>query len=231
MQGSLDNNIPVTSFDFSRDPNSPAFLQPGDSLHQHLNTNIVGIFNNSNIDTSFPSNPTGTEAWVDPNAAPPSFIGKIDDLRHTAFNGRGNLISTFSGKDFPSIMNEVGTAFSRAASNSGSTTAMAFNTQSITQDTLVFRTFSDLSTNSGELAAQRVNPDGSFAVDLNGNPDFVWSAATALNSQSAASRLILTYEPVSNNGRQFVITGLSGNKWFNCGTASRSNQPRAGKPR
>ena len=84
---------------------------------------------------------------------------------------------------------------------------MAFNTQSITQDTLVFRTFSDLSTNSGELAAQRVNLDGSFAVDLNGNPDFVWSAATALNSQAANSRLILTYEPVSQNGREFIITG------------------------
>ncbi|MEJ2115434.1 MAG: PilC/PilY family type IV pilus protein, partial [Gammaproteobacteria bacterium] len=210
IQGSLDNNVSLTSFDFSRDPNSPAFLQVGDSLHQHLNTNIVGIFNSSNIDTSFPSDSTSLEAWVDPNPPNPTlptFLGKVDDLRHTAFNGRGNLISTFSGKDFPSIMNELSTAFSRATSNSGSTTVMAFNTQSITQDTLVFRTFSDLTTNAGELAAQRVNPDGSFAVDLNGNPDFVWSAATALDSQSAASRLILTYEPVSNNGRQFVITG------------------------
>ena len=207
LQGSLDNNVSVTSFDFSRDPNTPDFLQPGDTLHQRLNTNIIGIFNNDNIDSSFPSDPTSTEAWIDPNVAPSSFLGKIDDLRHASYNGRGSLISTFSGKDFPSIMKEVGTAFSRVASNSGSTTAMAFNTQSITQDTLVFRTFSDLSTNSGELAAQRVNPDGSFAVDLNGNPDFVWSAATALNTQPASSRLILTYEPVSNNGRQFVITG------------------------
>ena len=209
LQGSLADNVSVTSVDFSRDPNSPAFLQVGDSLHQHLNSNVLAIFNNinSSIDTSFPLDATGTETWTDPNSSPTTFLGKIDDLRHAAYNGRGNLITTFDGKDFPSVLGELESAFARASANSGSTTAMAFNTQSITQDTLVFRTFSDLSTNSGELAAQRVNPDGSFAVDLNGNPDFVWSAATALNTQSAASRLILTYEPVSQSGREFIITG------------------------
>lgn len=207
LQGSLDDDVPVTGFDFSRDPNDPASVQVGDTIFQHLNTNVVGIFNdiNSSVNTSFPTDPTGSEAWLEPNTTPPTFLGQIDDLRHAAYNGRGSLIPAFSGNDFPSIMSELSNAFTRAASNSGSTTAIAFNTQSITEDTLAFRTFANLSTNSGELIAQRVNPDGSFA-EVNGNPDFVWSAAMELDAQAASSRLILTYEPVTNSGREFVVT-------------------------
>ncbi len=207
LQGALDDGVLLTSVDTSRDPNDPALLQAGGAIHQHLNTNVIGIFNTSGVITSFPLDATATEAWIDPNATPPTFLGSIDDLRHAAYNGRGELVSTFlPGADFPSVIGEVESIFTRAASASGSTTAVAFNTQNINQDTLVFRAFANLSTNSGELAAQRVNLDGSFAVDVNGDPDFVWSAATELDSQSASSRLILTYEPTSQNGREFIIT-------------------------
>lgn len=39
---SLTDSVPVTSVDFSRDPN-PRALAPGDLLHQHMNTHTVGI--------------------------------------------------------------------------------------------------------------------------------------------------------------------------------------------
>ncbi len=206
----LTDNVAITSFDFNRDPNS--LLTAGGSLHQHLKTNVIGIFNNNDInaviDTSFPSNPNSTFTWD--NSA--SFAGNMDDLRHAAYNGRGSFIPVLDSNDIPTVMNTVENAFSRTSSNSGSTTAMAFNTQSITQNTLVFRTFSNLATNSGELVAQQVNPDGSFDVDGNGDPVFVWSAANALGSQSPSSRLILTYEPNTNLGKNFLFSQLTNNQ-------------------
>ena len=207
LQGALDDGVLLTSVDTSRDPNNPAVLQAGGAIHQHLNTNVIGIFNTTGVATAFPVDATATEAWVDPDAPPLNFLGSVDDLRHAAYNGRGELVAPFlPGTEFPAVIGEVESIFTRAASASGSTTAVAFNTQNINEETLVFRAFANLSTNSGELAAQRVNLDGSFAVDLNGDPDFVWSAATELDAQSASSRLILTYEPTSLTGREFIIT-------------------------
>ena len=204
---SLPNNVPITSVDFSRDPNPP-FLQPGDTLKQHLKTNTVGIYNNQNsvVGNSFPPDPAilNTSFWTDPAS---SFAGKMEDMLHASYNGRGNFVSVFDSSDFSTVINELDSSFSRAATNFGSTTAVAFNTQSITQDTLVFRTFSDLATNTGELVAQRVNPNGSFNVDSNGNPVFEWSAASELDSISPNSRNILTYEATDEEGRDFVITG------------------------
>ena len=207
LQSLLNDDVPATSVDFIRDPNTPAALQAGDTLQQHLNTNVVGIFNNLNtvVNTSFPPDATAGFTWINPSVFP----GTVDDLRHAAYNGRGNFISATDSKDFPSIMKEIDSAFSRAASNSGSTTAMAFNTQSITQDTLVFRTFSNLANNSGELVAQRVNVDGSFNVDSGGNPIFEWSAATQVNAQSPSSRNIFTFDPAADQGIEFVFSDLT----------------------
>ncbi|MFK7814873.1 MAG: pilus assembly protein [Gammaproteobacteria bacterium] len=197
--------VPVTSIDFNRDPNGA--LQAGDTLHQHMNTNVVGIFNTVNLNpsvfSSFPS-ATSSPSWLDSV----NFDGKIDELRHAAYNGRGKFIPTFAGKDFSSVVNDVENAFARATSNSGSTTAMAFNTQSITQNSLVFRTFSNLATNSGNLVAQQVNADGSFDVDIaTGDPVFVWDAATVLDTQP--SRTILTYNPATQQGIPFLFSNLT----------------------
>jgi type IV pilus assembly protein PilY1 len=203
---SLTDNVPVTSVDFSRDPN-PGTLAPGDLLHQHMKTNTVGIFSNLSIppvNTSFPADVSieNTSFWSDPDA---SFEGKMQDLVHASYNGRGNFVSVFDSSDFSAAINEVESSFSRAASNFGSTTAVAFNSSSITQDTLVFRTFSNLATNAGELVAQRVNPNGTFDTFSNGDPRFEWSAATKLDARTSP-RNILTYEPIAQQGRTFEIT-------------------------
>ncbi len=207
LQTSLADNVPATSIDFIRDPNTPAALLAGDTLHQHLNTNVVGIFNNLNliINTSFPGDATSSFSWINPA----TFPGTIDDLRHAAYNGRGNFIPALDERDFPMIINEVESSFSRAGTNFGSTTALAFNSQNIRENTLVFRTFSNLANNTGELVAQRVNFDGSFNEDSNGNPIFEWSAATQVNAQSLSSRNIFSFDPATDQGTEFVFTSLT----------------------
>ncbi len=226
----LDDNVPVTSVDFSRDPN-PGFLQPGDTLQQHLKTNTIGIFNNTNaaVGLSFPPDPSVEDLnfWTDPAS---SYTGTMEDLLHAAYNGRGNFVSVFDSSDFSAAITEVENSFTRAASNFGSTTAVAFNSSSISQDTLVFRTFSNLATNSGELVAQRVNVNGTFDVDSSGNPVFVWSAAEELDALSSTSRNILTYEPTAQQGREFNITGsattgLSANQQIDLAMPSPTSPP------
>ena len=207
LQSLLSDDVPATSVDFIRDPNLPPVLQAGDTLHQHLKSNVVGIFNNLNsvIDTTFPGDATSSFTWMNPAMFP----GTIDDLRHGAYNGRGNFIAASGERNFSSIMNEIDSTFKQAASNTGSTTAMAFNTQSIQEDTLVFRTFSNLANNSGELVAQRVNSDGSFNEDSSGNPIFEWSAATQVNAQAPNSRNIFSFNPAADQGIEFVLSDLT----------------------
>ena len=207
---SLDDNVPVTSVDFNRDP--PPTLDPGDTRAQHMKTNTIGIFNNLNgeVRRSPPSDPAASPPpifWTDDPLL--SFKGKQEDLLHAAYNGRGNFVSVFDYPEFTDAIERLDSAFSRAASNFGSTTAVAFNTQSIASDTLVFRTFSDLSTNTGELAAQRINFNGSLNVDSDGFPIFEWSASTQLEARSAASRNIFTYDPLTDQGIEFIVSDLT----------------------
>ncbi len=198
LHGSLIDDVPVTNIDLNRDPSAP-FLQPGDKLGQHLETNVIGIgLQGLGSVSANPSDPTAAFAW--PN--PITLDGIVDDLRHAAYNGRGQFFTT---DDLTKLQADVQSVFSRVTTNQSSTTPVAFNTQIITESTLAFRTFSNLANNSGELAAQRVNTDGTFNEDLSGNPIFEWSAATELNGLSAASRLILTYsdEAATRGGRVF----------------------------
>ena len=203
-QNSLTDDVPVTGVDLVRDPNSTPVLQVGDRLHQHLNTNVVGIFNSTGITSAevFPSDATATFSWETPG----TFQGRVDDLKHAAYNGRGGFFSALSNRDFPDIINSIDSAFSTAATTPGSTTSITFNTQSIAQDSLVFRTFSNLATNSGDLAAQEVNVDGTLKVDpVTKKPIFIWSAAEQLPSQS--SRLILTYDDSSTPSGKLFLSG------------------------
>ena len=207
----LINDAPVTAVDRNRDPKTATPLQADGRLHQHLNTNVIGIFNQPvGFDNAFPTDATLGETWLDREA---TFPGRLDDLKHAAYNGRGEFFPAIGNKNFADVINDVNTAFSIAATTPGSTTSLAFNTQSITQDTLAFRTFSDLATNSGDLVAQRVEADGTFRTDpVTGLPIFEWSATSNLPAQG--SRLILTYadetSPAIHQGRIFSATLANG---------------------
>ncbi len=205
LQNTLIDDVPVTSVDLVRDPNSTSVLQAEDRLHQHLNTNVVGIFNPVGINAveTFPSDATTSFSWQPPG----SFLGRVDDLKHAAYNGRGDFFSALSNRDFPELINSIDSTFSTAATTPGSTTSIAFNTQSIAQDSVAFRTFSNLATNSGDLAAQEVNVDGTLKTDVNGKPIFIWSAAEELPVQS--SRLILTYDDSSTPSGKLFLSGPS----------------------
>ena len=205
LHGSLMDDVPVTNIDLNRDPSTP-LLEPGDKLGQHLETNVIGIgLQGLGSVTANPSDPATSFTW--PN--PITLDGIVDDLRHATYNGRGEFFTT---DDLTQLQTDVQSVFTRVTTNQSSTTPVAFNTQNITDSTLVFRTFSNLANNSGELAAQRVNTNGTFNEDASGNPIFEWSAATELNGLSTGSRLVLTYsdEAATRGGRVFDVGPANG---------------------
>lgn len=209
----LLDDVPVLPADKNRHPGGPTTLSADSRLDQHLVTNVIGIYNANNTDflNSFPSDATipssdpAGEPWLDPFN---SYFGKLDDLRHAAYNGRGEFFPAIGVKDFPATQADVNDTFSVAATTPGSTSALAFNTQTITSDTLAFRTFSNLATNSGDLVAQQVEPDGTLKVDMTGLPIFEWRAADELDN---STRTILTFNDSATPpvGALFTASGLT----------------------
>jgi type IV pilus assembly protein PilY1 len=99
--------------------------------------------------------------------------------------------------------------FSDIRSNSGTATAVAFNTQEVEAGTLVFRASFNTKTNVGNLVAQRVNIDGSVDSNIH------WSAADELDSKrstAADSRVIVTYKDTgsgTSSGVPFAWSSLT----------------------
>ena len=129
-------------------------------------------------------------SWPDPTAGD---LEKIDDLRHSAFNGRG-LFS--SANDSLAFQTAVDTILNDIKSNSGTATAVAFNTQEVEAGALVFRASFNTKTNTGNLVAQRINSNGSIDSSI------FWDAAEELDDKvtsNSDTRTIITYKDTGSS--------------------------------
>ncbi|MCG6970440.1 MAG: hypothetical protein LJE85_11785, partial [Gammaproteobacteria bacterium] len=182
---------------------------PFDTMHQHMATYTIGFGVNGSL-AAGPSDPTVPFAWPDPTNGDPE---KIDDLRHAAYNGRGQYLNANESgtlaKAFRDIITEI-------QAGTGTATAVAFNTQEVEAGTLVFRASFNTKTNRGDLVAQGVNPDGTV------DPNVVWSAAEQLDNKtntSSDSRVIVTYKDTGTA----TSTGIPF-RWANLTTGAGSQQ-------
>lgn len=195
LHDTLTDLVPTTA----RDRN--LFLgsgELGETMHQHMGTYTIGFGVNGDL-TEMPSGPDDTDPqfWPDTSGA-----GRIDDLRHAAFNGRGTYLSARDPDELADSLQEI---FDEIAAGVGAGSAVAFNTQNIRSDSLVFRAFYDTKTSTGDLIAQQVNDDGS----LGGT---VWRAAELLDgrtAQSSDTRRIVTYDPDALSGIVFDWSALT----------------------
>jgi type IV pilus assembly protein PilY1 len=183
LHTSLPNNVPIT---------------PGvdDANHQHMVTYSVA-FGVSGSLTSSPSDPTVAFAWPNPansNAA------KIDDLRHAAYNGRGEFLDASNPND---LINALNAAINSIAERTSSAASVALNSGSHNANSRVYQA----RFNSGDWSGQLL----SFPIDGDGNissPE--WDAAVALSSQNYdTGRTILTYNPATHAGVPFRWAQLS----------------------
>jgi type IV pilus assembly protein PilY1 len=190
----LSDDVATTTRDISRYLGA---TDPFETMHQHMATYTVSFGVDGTL--SDPSDPSASFSWPDPTASGAT-LEKIDDLRHAAYNGRGQFLSATNPVGLADAMEDI---FSEIETATGTATAVAFNTQEVEAGTLVFRASFNTKTNKGDLVAQQVNPDGTVDSAI------LWSAAEQLDNKvtsTSDSRVIITYKDTggsASTGRAF----------------------------
>lgn len=200
----------------------------------HMNTYTVGlgavgtIFNQTHFKVSdaYASTPT----W--PNVTADRDLKQVDDLYHAAVNGRGEIFNAESASD---LQTQLKTALLGIQASIGSSSAVTFNTSTLeTNSSLYFASFNSANW-SGDLISFPLLSNGN--IDLNQD----WSAANEIDSVTAISRKIITYngsvgvpfrwgntsKPLSaaqQNDLNTAVNGLSGGDLLNFIRGDRSNE-------
>ena len=133
----------------------------------------------------------------------------IDDLWHAAVNGRGEFLSAANPQE---LIDALQTLMDSIASRlEGSAASASVNGDQlyarVSDEVRVFQSsYSNLNEEwTGDVKAYKVNTEtGEVLVS-----DPVWSAAEALQTQSAAERKILSYDPAKDQGIDFTVGGLT----------------------
>lgn len=130
----------------------------------------------------------------------------LDDLWHTAVNGRGKY---FNASDPSSLFQGISNALASAAIRTGSAAASSTSSPNITQtDRFIYSSTYRTQLWDGEIVAQQINTaDGSI------DPIILWSAQTLLDDDVLASsdtRTIHIFDSAAtNNLKEFSYTSLT----------------------
>lgn len=191
-------------------------LDTDDRLHQHIKTHIVtlqaalkpSVVVMPTLD--FENNQT-TSPWV--NNPRTSDLGLLQDLVHAAVNARGKYIDAEAN-----VVSASAADLSQAITTSlGSTTPVAINTQATSSNLILYRTFYDSFSNSGDLVAQELTVNtinGTLNVSDGSSPTFLWSAAKQLDElveddgANHSLRTIFTFSNSASGGIDFEFNEL-----------------------
>ena len=169
--------------------------------HQHMVTYTVAFGVTGTLDpfdTKTPGNATDTDPanasfdWPNRDSGDAE---KIDDLWHTAYNGRGEFLSA---QDPDQLSTALGDAITSITDRTGSSAAVAFNSTSLGAESVVYFARFVSATWSGELYAHDL--DG-LSGAITSTPN--WNAATKLDSQDPSDRQIVTYNDETHSGIAF----------------------------
>ena len=179
LKNGLADNVPTT---------------PGvdDAKHQHLVTYTVAFGLNGTLNP-LTANPTAIGFnWPDPTLGD---LQKIDDTWHAAYNGRGKFLSAKNPQDLAQSLSD---ALLDIEDRSTSSAALAFNSTSLSTNSVVYQAKFNSAKWSGDLLAYPLNSTtGNVSNTAN------WYAATQVNLQTPTSRIILSYNPTSAVGIPF----------------------------
>ncbi|MCC6207190.1 MAG: hypothetical protein IT488_03425, partial [Gammaproteobacteria bacterium] len=176
--------------------------------HQHMNTFTVAFGVDGTLDpfdTKTPGDASDTDPtdagfeWPDPadgNAQ------KIDDLWHTAYNGRGQF---YSAQDATTLAAGLADAFASVTRGTSSSSAVAFNTTTLDTGSRVYQaTFNPSDNWHGDLLAYDLSIEGAIATTP------AWQASEMLDSKTPSERKIFTYNETSKQGVEFkTLSDLS----------------------
>jgi type IV pilus assembly protein PilY1 len=150
---------------------------------QHMVTYAVAFGVEGNV-KAMPPNEVDPFAWPAPITDP----ARIDDLRHAAWNSRGEY---HSAQDPAQLVSSLRGALRSIQSRIGSSASVAFNTGSLSTNSEVYLALFNSEQWNGDLLAFDLDP---ATGDVNPLPK--WSAAKDLATRNLSSnnRTILTYD-------------------------------------
>ncbi len=191
LKTGLDDRVPTT---------------PGvdEADHQHLVTYTVAFGVSGSLDhtTQDPSD-TGF-AWPNPASGD---IYKVDDLWHTAYNGRGLYLNAQNPTE---LVSSLESALENIDDRSGSAAAVAFNTNTLSTGSAVFLVLFNSNRWSGSVYKYALDPfTGAVSSTI------TWEASDVLDNRNLSSdpRVVLTH-----NGTDGVAF-----QWANLTTAQQND--------
>lgn len=153
----LTDNVPVTSVD-------PQNLT-GDKMHQHMVT-FTAAFGVDGTLTTWPTNATDAFNWPQPVADTQT---AVDDMRHAAWNGRGDFLSA---QDPQTLINGLNAALAAISGRTSSAASVAFNSGSLSANSQVYLALFNSDKWSGDLKSYALDPESGAVAST---PS--WSAA------------------------------------------------------
>lgn len=148
----------------------PATAGVDDARHQHLVTFGVAFGVNGTL-AAGPTDPAKAFPWPAPTIGDAQ---KIDDLRHTAYNGRGKFLNAKSPNELARALSD---SLSAIGDRTGSAAAVAVNSRSLNTKTALYQARFTSGEWSGDLRAIGINADGTVGTEL-------WNAKTKLVTQN-----------------------------------------------
>jgi type IV pilus assembly protein PilY1 len=196
LHSTLSNEVPAGARDIAGAAEDAFENNSNVRMHQHMKTYTVGFGVNGEVSESdVPTDYTQSFNW----GSPTTTARKIDDLRHAAINGRGLYLDANNPTELTAALIK---AFEEFAQGSGAASAVSFNSQEIREDTLIFRSFYNTRTNTGDLVAHPIDEDGNVG-------EVVWSSAVQLDLVTFDEREIMTWDPDLATGIPFRAASLT----------------------
>jgi type IV pilus assembly protein PilY1 len=158
------------------------------ATHQHLVTYTVAFGVNGTL-TAGPTDSTAAFSWPDPTAGDPE---KIDDLRHAAYNGRGEFLNAQSPDALATALSD---SIASITDRTGSAATVAVNSRTLSTTTVLYQARFTSGEWNGDLQA--------IGIDTNGNVQSpLWSAGDQVKTQNwDTGRTIITFN--GTNGIPF----------------------------
>jgi|GEM_PF-611502 len=151
---------------------------------QHMVTYTVGF----GVDGSLSENPADLESaftWPQPVA---NANTTIDDLRHAAWNGRGEYLSAANPQALIDALNNIAQSIAGRAASTGS---LDISSGGQTSGAYVIQTIYDPADWSGDVVARKIGTNGTLSATSD------WSVAEWLRDDDSrsSSRKVITYNP------------------------------------
>ncbi|GMQ87075.1 MAG: PilC/PilY family type IV pilus protein [Gammaproteobacteria bacterium] len=168
---------------------------------QHMVTYTVGFGVNGTLNPDQLPGEVNFTGWPQPSA---NAATTIDDMRHAAFNGRGQFLSAKNPQD---LITSLGKYISDIQARTGTAAAVSFNSTSLQAGTRVFQAVFNSSRWSGDLLAKDIVTDPLTGITTISST--AWKASDDIDSRIPASRQLISYDSVAKSGINFDWASLT----------------------